>query len=118
MPEVETLETWLTNTMRQFPEPPCRVIEQVKSRTGIAASEFVLDGFVAGGGEAGEMPTPSAQTLLNVKAAVKRELALGATERKSHRWFRYSGAVMALATAAVIALVIIPTGWRTSPADG
>ncbi len=107
--EIEQLESWLADVSKQFPEPPCNVIEHVKMRTSVAVGEQQLVGSMGS-------PTlvPSAKAMASTKAAVRRELAEVATVANGDRPVAAKGKGMAwgalatFASAAMIALVVIP----------
>jgi hypothetical protein len=107
--EVAELEAWFASCAANYPEPACRVIEHVKMRTRVAVGEFDIP----------SVSPPSVETLASVKDAVRRELEV--TEASRVAVFNPTVSVKrlsllgALAAAAVIALVFVPTWLSNGP---
>ena len=120
--EVEQLESWFARLATQYPEPACRVIETVKMTTKVAAGELFLNGAVNDSSAlaVAETVPPSARTLAATKDAVRRELATVAVRRegpvsvrnegreKRTNWAPVWGGLTVMASAALIALVVLP----------
>ncbi len=107
--EVEQLESWFADVSKQFPEPPCRVLEHVKMRTNVAVGELRLEEVTSP--LASGLNSSSADAIALTKSAVRREFAgaksadqPAASKSNGLAW----GALMTLASAALIAIVVLP----------
>jgi hypothetical protein len=114
--EVEQLELWFAKVSKRYPTPACRVIEQVKIRTSVAVGEHALADAAEGLSpfELTKVAPPSIKTVAATKDAVRQELAklkaAGGDKRAPASKSRapWWGAMMTLASAAMIALVVLP----------
>ncbi|HNO77847.1 MAG TPA: hypothetical protein PKN33_07275 [Phycisphaerae bacterium] len=120
--EVERLESWFAEFAAQYPEPPCRVMEQVKMATELVVSERCMSAAVGDVSMISMATTapPSSETMNATKAVVRRELMAMAGAKNNSKnngkdnrnvptgnAFKW-GSLLAMASAAVIALVILP----------
>ncbi|GJM25807.1 MAG: hypothetical protein DHS20C16_22220 [Phycisphaerae bacterium] len=118
--EVEQLEKWFAECSKQYPEPASRVIEHAKMRANVEAGEQNLSEAANGSASFGVAKTvpPCAKTIVATKSAVRRELVelavtggddAGSTGDVPARKVPMWGALMTLASAAMIAVVVLPS---------